>query len=55
MIAELMIDSETIRDLQERNRKLRLENSQLRHEAKHEVIEIVDRRETQEVDFSQKW
>lgn len=51
MIAELMIDSETIRDLQERNRKLRLENSQLRHEAKHEVIEIVDNRVADNVKF----
>lgn len=51
MIVELMIDSETIRELQERNRKLRLENSQLRHEAKHEVIEIVDNRVADNVKF----
>lgn len=44
LIVELMIDAQTIRELQEKNRKLTLENTQLRREAKHEVIEIVDNR-----------
>lgn len=53
---ELMIDAKTIRDYQEQNRKLRLENAQLRNEVKHEVIEIVDNRTTsQDIDFSQNW
>lgn len=53
---ELMIDARTVRDYQEQNRKLRLENAQLRNEVKHEVIEIVDNRTTsQDIDFSQNW
>lgn len=44
MIIELMIDAQTVRDLQTHNRKLQLENAQLRQEAKHEVIEIHDHR-----------
>ena len=44
MICELIIDTQTIQDLQAHNRKLRLENVQLRNEAKHEVIEIIDNR-----------
>ena len=51
MIIELIIDTDTIRDLQEHNHKLKLENAQLRREAKHEVIEIVDNRTTDEVKF----
>ena len=42
MIVELMVDNKIITDLQDRNRKLKLENEQLRRAAKHEVIEIVD-------------
>ena len=42
MIVELFIDAETVRDLQDHDRKLRLENAQLRNEIKHEVIEIND-------------
>ena len=45
IIVELMIDTTTIRELQEKNRKLTLENAQLRKEAKHEIIEIVDNRQ----------
>lgn len=53
---ELMIDAQTVRNYQEQNRKLRLENAQLRNEVKHEVIEIVDNRTTsQDIDFSQNW
>lgn len=51
MIAELMVDNKIITDLQEQNRKLTLENAQLRKEVKHEVIEIVDNRTTDEVKF----
>ena len=51
MIWELIIDTDTIRSLQEQNHKLRLENEQLRREAKHEVIEIIDNRTTDEVKF----
>ena len=55
MIVELVIDTSTIRDLQDHNRKLELENEQLRREAPLEVIEIVDNRTTDEVDYSQNW
>ena len=51
MIAELMVDNKIITDLQETNRKLTLENAQLRREVKHEVIEIVNNRTTDEVKF----
>lgn len=51
MIIELILDNQTIMELKEQNRKLRLENIQLRQEAKHEVIEIVDNRTTDEVKF----
>ncbi len=44
MVVEMFIDNKAIMDLQEDNRKLRLENEQLKKEAKHEVIEIVDNR-----------
>ncbi len=44
MIVELMVDNKIITDLQDRNRKLKLENEQLRRAAKHEVIEIIDNR-----------
>ncbi len=51
MIVELIVDNKTITDLQDKNRKLKLENEQLRRAAKHEVIEIVDNRTTDEVKF----
>lgn len=44
MVVEMFIDNKAIMDLQDDNRKLRLENEQLKTEAKHEVIEIIDRR-----------
>ena len=44
MIVELILDNQTIMELKAENRKLRLENVQLRKEAKHEVIEIIDNR-----------
>lgn len=51
MIVELIVDNKIITDLQDRNRRLKLENEQLRRAAKHEVIEIVDNRTTDEVKF----
>lgn len=51
MIVELIIDNNTIEDLRERNHKLRLENEQLRREAKREVIEIVDNTVAKDVKF----
>lgn len=51
MIVELIVDNKTITDLQDKNRKLKLENEQLRRAAKHEVIEIVDNRVPDEVKF----
>lgn len=51
MIVELIVDNKTITDLQDKNRKLKLENEQLRRAAKHEVIEIIDNRTTDEVKF----
>ena len=50
VIVELCIDTDNIRDLQEKNHKLKLENEQLRRSVKHEVIEIVDNR-IQDVEF----
>lgn len=51
VIVELCIDTDNIRDLQQRNHKLQLENEQLRKEVKHEVIEIVDNRVADDVKF----
>lgn len=44
MVVEMFIDNKAIMELQDDNRKLRLENEQLKKEAKHEVIEIIDNR-----------
>lgn len=51
MIVELILDNQTIMELREKNRKLTMENIQLRREAKHEVIEIVDNRVADDVKF----
>jgi regulator of replication initiation timing len=51
MIVELIVDNKTITDLQDKNRKLKLENEQLRRAAKHEVIEIVDNRVDKDIKF----
>ncbi|MBR3279924.1 MAG: hypothetical protein IKG01_13645 [Lachnospiraceae bacterium] len=40
----MIIDTQTIAELRERNNKLRLENAALRKETPKEVIEIIDRR-----------
>lgn len=51
-VVEAFIDSKQIVDLAEHNKKLKLENEQLRKEVKHEVIEIVDNRtKSDEVQF----
>jgi len=44
MVVEMFIDNKAIMELQDDNRKLRLENEQLKKEVKHEVIEIIDNR-----------
>ena len=51
VIVELCIDTDNIRDLQEKNHKLKLENEQLRRSVKHEVIEIVDNTVAKDVEF----
>ena len=52
VIVELCIDTDNIRDLQEKNHKLKLENEALRKEAKHEIIEIIDnRKKNDEIQF----
>lgn len=51
MIVELVIDTSTIRELQDHNRKLTLENEQLRREAPLEVIEIVDSTVGKDIEF----
>jgi len=51
MVVELMVDNHTIEDLRERNHKLKLENEQLRKEAKKEVIEINDDTVAKDVKF----
>ena len=51
LVIEYFIDFKIVRDIQEENRRLRLENSQLKREVKHEVIEIVDNR-TKSNDFT---
>ena len=48
-VVELMIDATTVRELQDENRKLKLELRQARKSP--EVIEIVDNRKTDEVKF----
>ena len=49
LIVELILDTQTIQELRDKNRRLTLENvqlrrEQLRREEKHEVIEIIDNR-----------
>lgn len=54
MVLQVFIDSDQIRRLIKRNDRLKLENEALMN-GKTEVIEIVDKRQPEEVDFSQKW
>ena len=51
MIVELIVDNHIIEDLKKHNRKLTLENEQLKREAKREVIEIVDNTVAKDVKF----
>lgn len=58
MIVELMIDAETIRDLQAQNRKLRLELAQERQTDHVEIInrvEFAEPEEAKQIDYSQNW
>lgn len=55
LVIEYFIDVSIVKSLQDENRRLRLENSQLRREVKHEVIEIVDNTVGRDIDFSQRW
>ena len=52
MIVELMVDAQTVRDLQQQNRKLRLEIAQAKKTEHVEVIEITDNRATPETYFT---
>lgn len=54
MILQAFIDSDQIGQLIRRNDRLKLENEALMN-GKKEVIEIVDKRQPDEVDFSQHW
>lgn len=54
MVLQVFIDSDQIRRLIKRNDRLKLENEALMN-GKTEVIEIVDKRQPDEVDFSQTW
>lgn len=51
IIVELCIDSQTIADLQEKNRKLELENSQLKDKRPVKVVKIVDNTVGAKIDF----
>lgn len=55
MVLELMLDTRTIRELQDENRTLRLKVVQLEKESKIEVYEIINDTVAKDVDFSQKW
>lgn len=54
MSVQAFIDSEQMRKLIKRNDRLKLENEALMN-GHTEVIEIVDKRQPDEVDFSQTW
>lgn len=54
MSIQAFIDSDQMRKLIKRNDRLKLENEALMN-GKTEVIEIVDKRQPDEVDFSQTW
>lgn len=57
LVIEYFIDVSIVKSLQDENRRLRLENSQLRKEVKHEVIKIHDKRLdwADGLDFSKDW
>lgn len=54
MSIQAFIDSDQMRKLIKRNDRLKLENEALMN-GQTEVIEIVDKRQPDEVDFSQHW
>lgn len=54
MSVQAFIDSDQMRKLIKRNDRLKLENEALMN-GQTEVIEIVDKRQSDEVDFSQTW
>ena len=54
MSIQAFIDSDQMRKLIKRNDRLKLENEALMN-GHTEVIEIVDKRQPDEVDFSQTW
>ena len=54
MSIQAFIDSDQMRKLIKRNDRLKLENEALMN-GQTEVIEIVDKRKPDEVDFSQSW
>lgn len=54
MSIQAFIDSDQMRKLIKRNDRLKLENEALMN-GQTEVIEIVDKRQPDEVDFSQAW
>lgn len=54
MSIQAFIDSDQMRKLIKRNDRLKLENEALMN-GHTEVIEIVDKRQPDEVDFSQSW
>ena len=51
VIVELCIDTDNIRDLQEKNRKLKLENMQLRDREPVKVVKIIDDTVAKDVNF----
>lgn len=51
VIVELCIDSKTIMDLQEKNRKLKLENMQLKDREPVKVVKIIDDTVARDVNF----
>lgn len=54
MSVQAFIDSDQMRKLIKRNDRLKLENEALMN-GQTEVIEIVDKRKPDKVDFSQSW
>lgn len=51
VIVELCIDSKTIMDLQEKNRKLTLENMQLKDRKPVKIVKIIDDTVARDVNF----
>ena len=51
VIVELCIDTDNIRDLQEKNRKLKLENMQLKDREPVKVVKIIDDTVAKDVNY----